>query len=79
MSVFNFINFKDYFKKVNHINYFRFLILAILVFIINTSFSSCNLFNNKSNEITDSIEIYNLPTATKIPSTTKTTTTIIVR
>ena len=71
MSVFNFSNFKDYFKKVTLIKYFRLLILAISVFIINTSFSSCNLFNNNSNELSDSIEIYNLPTATKIPSTDK--------
>ncbi len=71
MSVFNFSNFKDYFKKVTHINYSRLSIFAISVFIINTSFSSCNLFNNNSNEITDSIEIYNLPAATKIPATDK--------
>ena len=71
MSVFNFSNFKHYLKKVTPINYSRLSIFAISVFIINTSFSSCNLFNNNSNEITDSIEIYNLPAATKIPATDK--------
>ena len=66
MSIFNFSNFKHYFSKVAHQTYFGLIILSIALLTMNTSFSSCNLFNKKTAEIADSIAPYSLPTPPKI-------------